>query len=140
MRHLILDASFVAGLLLAEEYGALASNTLRQSPEAARIATNLLPWEIANILRTKRRRRVLSAGQSRRIFIAFLDLEIELAASPDLTSAFAVAELADQYALSAYDAGYLELAMRYDGALATNDRNLAKAAEGAGLTVLSPFT
>lgn len=46
-----------------------------------------------------------------------------------------VLPLARQYGLSAYDAAYLELAIRYEAPLATLDGKLQKAAQNAGVTV-----
>lgn len=139
MAGLVIDASFAASLLLEEEHSAFSSSALRQAGAAARSATSLLPWEIANILRTKRRRGMLSIGQCGRVFQAFLDLEIDLAPAPDDAASFTLGQLADRYALSAYDAGYLDLAIRRNDWLATNDRNLTNAGLAAGLVVLSPF-
>jgi len=45
--------------------------------------------------------------------------------------------LARQYGLTIYDAAYLELAMRRGAALATSDRELAKAAKAVGVAVLA---
>ena len=45
--------------------------------------------------------------------------------------------LARQYGLTIYDAAYLELAMRRGATLATNDLELAKAAQAAGVALLS---
>ena len=44
--------------------------------------------------------------------------------------------LAERFALSAYDAAYLELAQRHRLPLATLDRDLRAAATALGLTVL----
>jgi len=44
--------------------------------------------------------------------------------------------LAEEYALSAYDAAYLELAQRKDLGLATLDQPLIKAARRAGVNVV----
>ena len=45
--------------------------------------------------------------------------------------------LARQYALTSYDAAYLELAVRRRATLATTDHALAKAATAAGITILA---
>jgi predicted nucleic acid-binding protein len=46
-----------------------------------------------------------------------------------------VLPLAREYRLSAYDAAYLELSIRYEAPLATLDGKLQKAAQNAGVTV-----
>ena len=45
----------------------------------------------------------------------------------------AVRELVGQYQLTAYDASYLELAIRHDLPIATSDKALMKAAQAAGI-------
>ncbi len=69
----------------------------------------------------------------------FLELLAELPIVVDLESpqrAFGtVLDLAREHQLSSYDATYLELAMRHDGALATLDVALGKAAQSLGITV-----
>jgi predicted nucleic acid-binding protein len=49
-----------------------------------------------------------------------------------------VLALARQHALSAYDAAYLELALRLSLPLATLDRRLQAAATAAGVAIYSP--
>jgi predicted nucleic acid-binding protein len=48
-------------------------------------------------------------------------------------------QLADRHGLSAYDAAFLDLALVEGAALATLDRDLARAGVAEGLTVLSPY-
>jgi len=42
--------------------------------------------------------------------------------------------LMDQHGLTAYDASYLELAVRHNLPIATSDKALSKAAQAAGLS------
>ena len=55
----------------------------------------------------------------------------------DLDDNFAVLSLAQRHNLTAYDAAYLELALREKAILATLDRRLAEAGRIERLTVLS---
>jgi len=50
----------------------------------------------------------------------------------------ATAQLAEQHKLTAYDATYLELALRRGLPLATRDKPLAAAAQKAGVELLPP--
>ncbi|MDQ2680821.1 MAG: type II toxin-antitoxin system VapC family toxin [Candidatus Eremiobacteraeota bacterium] len=45
-------------------------------------------------------------------------------------------DLAQKYGLSAYDASYVELALRENLPLATNDKHLSRAAKAAGIQLL----
>ncbi len=137
--RLIVDASFIASLFLDEEHSAFASERFRKTSDLTPWASDILPWEIANILRTQRRRGLFSAESSDRLFAGFLDMRISLAAKPDPSEYREVARLADRFELSAYDAGYLWLALNGADPLATLDRRLATAGIAAGLSIHAPF-
>jgi predicted nucleic acid-binding protein len=105
----------------------------------ARGAMVPLLWypEVANGVLVAERRAGVSASTS----AAFLDLVDTLPIVEDKTRPFAVQatvlELARSYNLTAYDATYLELVLRTGRALATFDRQLAKAVRLAGGRVFS---
>ncbi len=88
-------------------------------------------YEFANVLVTLERRKKLTATQSRGALdhIAALRMVVE----PALPEAEPIVELARHHGLSAYDAGYLELALRRRMPLASRDSGLAKAAAALGL-------
>ncbi len=136
----ILDASFVAAHLLEETHSAFVADTLRDVADRELASTGLLIWEVGNILRTRRRASGLSQTSSDEALVALEDLEIGLASPGDAERLGAIGRVADDHALTFYDAGYLELAARTGGVLATLDRKLALAAVAAGLPVRSPFT
>jgi len=56
------------------------------------------------------------------------------------TSLASLHGLAGEHGLSAYDAAYLELALRKKAGLATGDRELAAAAEKAGVPLALPIS
>ena len=82
------------------------------------------------------RRRRISAAKSA-TFIAMLE-ELPIVADPasGSRSLHETTSLAREHRLSAYDAAYLELAMRLGHPLATGDRALAAAATRAGVALL----
>lgn len=88
----------------------------------------LWPLEVANALTVLARRRRVS-GAERRTALHFLGA-LRLRIDPEGTQlAFnRLADLADAYGLSVYDACYLELAQRRDLILGTNDSALRRAA------------
>ena len=137
--RVILDASFVAAHLLEETHSTFVAHTLRDLADAELTSTDLLVWEVGNILRTRRRASGLSQRSSDEALAALDELEIGLTTPMDAERLSAIGRLADAHALSFYDAGYLELADRSHGVLATLDRKLTVAAVAAGLTVHSPF-
>jgi predicted nucleic acid-binding protein len=92
--------------------------------------------EVANgLVMAERRRRIKSAES-----VAFVAMIEELPIIADeATGARALHEtmsLAREHRLTAYDAAYLELAMRVGLPLATGDRSLRAAAERAGVDLL----
>ena len=100
-------------------------------------APALILWEVANIHHVKRRRGLLTDSEARtglEVFLSFpIELDAERAPLPDVLAR------AHGAGLSAYDAAYLELALRLGAPLATLDRSLTKAGLDGGLVVISPF-
>jgi predicted nucleic acid-binding protein len=96
---------------------------------------SLWALEAANVIaRSQRQDKVTQAQASE--FISLLD-ELDLDVDP-ATAQHALhetLELARQFGLSAYDAAYLELALRKGLPLATLDAKLLAAAEKAGVLV-----
>jgi len=89
--------------------------------------------EVSNVLSRAEARRVATEARSE-AFVAILGgLRIEV---DEETSSHALSDtlhLARRYRLSAYDASYLELALRAGSPLATLDIDLKKAAGQAGV-------
>ncbi len=87
-------------------------------------APALLPFEIANVAASKLRRRVFSAEVLAERLEGFDFTTITLASIPPA----GMFSLAQRYALSAYDASYLWLAVALKAPLITFDGKLAEAA------------
>ncbi len=116
----VADCSVVAALVFAEpacdEAAALLSHKAVHAPA-------LLPFEVANVARSKRRAG-MEAAPMEDALRDFAEQRIALhPVPPD-----AMAQLALRYELSAYDAAYLWLAAELQAPLATFDRRLADAA------------
>ena len=78
---------------------------------------------------------VVTPAQSLEYLARLGQLPIAVDAVTPISRRDSVIELARRYGVSAYDASYRELAIRAGGPLATFNRNLAKAAETAGIEV-----
>jgi len=116
----VADCSVVAALVFAEPACDDAAAWLSHK---AVHAPALLPFEVANVARTKCRAG-LEAQQMAAALRDFAEQRIALhPVPPD-----AMAQLALRYELSAYDAAYLWLAAELKAPLATFDRRLAQAA------------
>jgi predicted nucleic acid-binding protein len=108
----------------------------RLAAEAASVPA-IWHLEIANVLAlSERRRRITPAGSAE--FIALLEtLEIVVDEETPSRALGRVLDLARGEQLTAYDAAYLELAMRLGVPLASKDGDLCNAAERLGVSVLS---
>lgn len=104
--------------------------------ETGAVAPLLWPLEALNGLLVAQRRRRLTADQCI-VLAGFLrDLPITLDPDTALQAWAPTARLAERFALSLYDATYLELAHRRQFPLATLDRPLRTAAANLGLELL----
>lgn len=127
----VIDNSIVCGWLIegqASEYGdAIARRLLDDRAHAPAL------WEIelTNVLRTTCLRRKLTAqqAQAKLALVVFLPIVVDRQA----VTAAELLGLALRFGLTTYDAAYLELALRLQLPLATNDSALRDAALASGV-------
>ena len=134
----VLDASVALLWLVPQSNPAgvdYADAVLSALTESQAVVPSLFALEMANVVAKVESKGIVTEAESQR-FIALLgQLNI---ATDEATMAHALGDtlnLARRYRLSAYDAAYLELALRTGIPLATLDTDLAKAAATAGLFV-----
>jgi predicted nucleic acid-binding protein len=134
---LVLDASMtIAWLFDDERTDAAHAVMLRVAAEGA-VVPCLWRLEVANVLRNAVRRK--------RCDEAYVDRSLQRLGRLPVTADDETNEhawsgtraLSRQYGLTAYDAAYLELAIRKAKPLATCDAALAAAATSSGVTVLT---
>lgn len=102
------------------------------------VVPGLWALEAANVVAKAEARGLATEARTRAFVAALLRLNI---ATDHATAGHALGEtlnLARRYKLSAYDAAYLELALREGLPLATLDGDLAKAAKKAGVKRFEP--
>lgn len=124
---IVVDPSALLGLALDDEPAVFASAVLDEVQRAGAIAPWLFWYELRNVLIVNERRKRISRQAANAFLATSSDLPIELV-SPGETS---VLDLARTHDLSAYDASYLELSLRFSAPLATLDRSLRSAAAAA---------
>ena len=136
MTAFVLDSSVALCWCFDDEATEATRALLEQLRADAAAVPNLWHVEIANVLALAERRRRITAAESAQ-FIGLLE-ELEIDVDQDTwTLAFSrVLALARQQRLTAYDAAYLELAMRLGVPLASKDRDLCDAAERVGVTAV----
>lgn len=96
--------------------------------------------EVANALLVGERRRILTEAQSMDYCQRLSHLPIHTDGAPVSQPMQATLALAREHQLTAYDATYLELALRLKASLASFDQKLLVAARRAGCVVHCGFT
>lgn len=132
----VLDASVTLGWCFRDEENAYAHRVLRRLPDDSAVVPAIWLLEVANGLLLAERRGRLSIADVAQVHDALVGLPIDW---QDLTLEQVlgpVLDLARAHRLSAYDAAYLELAMREGLPLATQDEALRAAAESVGVPLL----
>jgi predicted nucleic acid-binding protein len=133
LSRLVLDASVTLCWLFEDQATAYTDSVLdRLGGGDGAVAPAIWPFEIANAVAVAERRKLVNPSQA----VAFLQTlgQLSIAVDRKIEHIFnAVLEAARRYRLSAYDAGYLELAMREALPLATLDAALRNAARAAGV-------
>ncbi len=130
MREFVLDCSATMAWCFADE-SSRATNDLLDSLSADGRAYTPTVWslEVTNVLLVSERRERISARDSSRFLILLWTLPIfpDLEMTPPILQR--ILDIARNQQISAYDASYLELALRRGLALATLDNKLKILAE-----------
>jgi predicted nucleic acid-binding protein len=134
----VLDASVALSWLFERESMAerkRSVSVLDLLEETPATVPALWQAEILNGLLVGERRKLLTPSQAAEYLARLGQLPIVVDTVSPIARRDSVMELGRRYGLSAYDATYLELAIRVGGPLATFDRYLAKAATAAAIDV-----
>lgn len=133
---LVLDHSVVAGWLLDNQATPYTEAIAQRLRSDRALAPPLLPLEYSNVLRSACKRGRLSAQQAQDAIAQLAELPVEIdAESPNPGQLLA---LALRFDLTTYDAAYLDLALRRQLPIATQDKALAEAARLAGVGLVEP--
>ena len=135
-QRLVVDASVAAAWLLGEPALAARAHAVLQSLARARMLVPAI-WqaEVGNVLVVKERQQRIDAACAQRFLHLLEGLDCEVDAAAATTTFDRVLPLARRHQLSAYDAVYLELALRAQAPLATFDEALGRAALREGVEV-----
>jgi predicted nucleic acid-binding protein len=136
-RHFVLDASVALAWCFKDErtpYTAAILAALTEDGATALVAP-IWPREVANTLLVAERRSRITHAEATQFLSLLSCLPISLTEpSPGDVFDFGF-ERARQWSLTAYDAAYLDLALREAVPLVTLDAALRRAAEAAGVAV-----
>lgn len=131
----VLDNSVVSGWLLDNQATPYTSAVADRLLTDRAVAPSLLRLEYTNVLRTACKRQHLTAQQAQEAIAELAALPIDI--DRELPDPGQLLALALRYELTSYDAAYLDLALRRQLPVATQDAALAEAARIAGVGVVS---
>ena len=129
----VLDASVTASWCFEDEGAPVADAAMDRLPEDHAIVPALWWFEIRNVLVVNERRGRIDSADSDMFLNDLARLPIRIESDPNERL---VVGLARTHRLTAYDAAYLDLAVRLTAPIATLDRALADAARAEGLELV----
>ena len=130
---LVVDASVSAAWFLPDEATPATEAALHATATRDVWVPALWLLEVGNLLSRAQRRKRITADKRRDLAMAASALRIKVDREP--VTIAALDDIGARHGLSAYDAAYLELAVRLGLPLATQDQALAAAMATAGVAV-----
>jgi predicted nucleic acid-binding protein len=132
--RLVLDNSVSAAWCFSDESNSYTEGVFQSVANAGgAVAPALWPIELANVLVVAERRKRITAEQREAFLKDLSNLDIEIQALTIDQIFHQGIGLATTYRLSVYDAVYLDMALRQQLPLATQDAELIRAAKEVGV-------
>lgn len=138
MNSLVIDCSLAVHWFFEDEFDLEADSiyaALRGGKVRVHVPSLFFP-EVANTLLVGERRGRCQAGKPEEFIQILLATSICIDEQNLSMSVLRVYDIAKRHGLTAYDASYLELALRLNASLSTRDNDLRQAAETAGLSIV----
>jgi len=135
--ELVIDASVALAWCFGDERTEATASLLERLLTGAAAVPSLWHLEVANGLALAERRGRITPAESAELIALLEMIEIVVDGETSARAFTRVLYLAREERLTAYDAAYLELAMRLGLPLASKDGDLCDAAERLGVCVLS---
>ena len=132
---IVIDASVALAWCFPDEASEYADGVLVALEGRTAMVPAIWPVEVANALLVGERRKRIRQPEVRRFLELLKDLRILEDGQPFAETVSNVLPLAREYDLSAYDAAYLDVAVRHGAPLATLDKALQKAGRAAGVKI-----
>lgn len=130
----VVDALVTAAWILPDEVHPLADKCQRMLATDHVLVPAVWWFEVRNLLIMSERRGRLDQNTTSKVLGILASYPITQDREPNET---VLMDLARNHGLTAYDASYLELAIRLNAPLATLDQQLARAATSENVAVLS---
>ena len=133
----VLDCSVAISWCLVDEDNDYANGILAMMPDSEAYVPLIWSLEIANTLLVAERRNRMTTEQSDLAIALLQSLLIQVDEATDTNALSSILVLGRQEGLAAYDAAYLELALRLELPIATLDTRLAEAATRCGVELVA---
>ncbi len=136
--NFVLDCSVTMAWLLEDQADRYTDTVLDSLEKRSAYVPVLWNYEVANVLVTAEKKKVVSRLQSLRFLDLLRNLGILIQTLQDLKYEETLVHLGHTYSLTAYDTAYLRLAMTRHLPLATSDHALRRACVKAGVELYKP--
>ena len=133
MSAIVVDNSVVLAWCMADEEHPTAERAMRLAVDHGAVVPSIWRYEMLNALIVNERRGRLTAEDVGKTLADLAEMRIELDRAHDEAL---LIRLARQHRLSAYDAAYLEVAVRRVLPIASLDRNLVRAATDSNVALV----
>lgn len=134
MKRLVIDSSITMAWCFEDEKTSYTESILDAvAGGAVAMVPALWPYEVLNVLTIAQRRKRMTQAQALHFWRELQNFSIKTDEKQMSHSSLEIMSLAGQHQLTAYDAAYLELALRESLPLATLDEDLKKAAKTTGI-------
>lgn len=135
MKGIVIDASVALAWCFPDEANDYADSVLLALESQTVIVPAIWGLEITNALVVGERRKRIRQPEVRRFVELLNGLSVVEDGQPFADTVSNVLPLAREYDLSAYDAAYLDVAVRHEIPLATLDATLHRACTSAGIKI-----
>lgn len=132
-QEFVLDCSVAAAWFVEDEADQYCDRVLHLLSNARAWVPHMFSAELANIVLVAERQGRVSRSKCEEFLRCLSDMPITVDAPNDFGAIRSLLEIAREFRLSAYDATYLELAVRKEIPLATKDKKLREAARSCKL-------
>ncbi len=136
MKEFVVDCSVAMAWYFEDEVDAYADAVLEKLEHAEAVVPATWTIEVANALAVAERRARISPSYLSRVLGLIGNLPLRIDEETSARALGPTLSLARQENLSAYDAAYLDLAMRQGLPLATLDKAMRKAATALGVPLV----
>jgi predicted nucleic acid-binding protein len=133
--RMVLDASVALSWCFPDEGDEYTQRILEMQNSGGAVVPTIWPLEIANALIVAERKKRIEPSEADRFISLLLELGFRVDAATSTQALGEIRSLARAHGLSAYDAAYLELAIREGLPLATSDDALKRAARKTGVAL-----